>query len=85
MLERAATTHLEPESGEEDKMTLLNDMTHGAALIAQFTTPEPLMMMGRDVLKVSAERAAPERHEGEGRRMTTWEKAFIRKHRRSPK
>jgi hypothetical protein len=84
MLERAATTHLEPESGGEDKMTLVNDMTHGAVLNAQFTTPDPLMM-GRGVLKVSAERAAPERPEGGGRRMTTWEKAFIREHRRSPK
>jgi hypothetical protein len=45
----AAATHLDPESGEADKITLQNDITYCAALIVHSTTPEPLMM-GRDLV-----------------------------------
>lgn len=48
-MEVAATTHLEPESGDEDKTTFQNNITHFAALIVQCKTPEPLMM-GRDLV-----------------------------------
>jgi hypothetical protein len=45
----ADTTYLEPKLGEEDKITLQNDITYCLELVTQFTTPEPLTM-GRDLL-----------------------------------